>query len=171
LVELFKVNIGTKIGKVLIAMALHSWERVYDAADLDQIATAASRPSIARIAQSCLYNQRQILASLPSSLLLGFTFLHTPPWEAEPWKTIAEENTPGQAPIPAPVLVVQGEADHIVDAEITKRFVEQRCAEGQSIALQLYPGVGHLATGNVAAPDVTRWIADRFAGKPAPTTC
>ena len=67
LVDLFKVNIETQIGKVLIAMALQSWERVYDAADLDQIVTPSARPSIARIARNCLYNQRQILASVPSA--------------------------------------------------------------------------------------------------------
>lgn len=171
LVDLFKVNIETKVGKILIAMALHSWEQVYDAADLDQIVTRAARPSIATIAQNCLYNQRQILASVPSALLLGLTFLHTPPWEAEPWKTISEENTPGATPIDVPLLVVQGGGDHIVDPQVTERFVEQLCAKGEAAALRLYPGVSHLNTGHDAAPDVAAWFAARFAGRPAPTTC
>jgi pimeloyl-ACP methyl ester carboxylesterase len=96
LIDLFKVNINTVVGKVLIAMALQSWASVYHDAKLDQIATRAARPLIARIASHCLYNQKQVLASVPGALLLGLTFLHTPPWEAEPWKTIAEQNTPGQ---------------------------------------------------------------------------
>jgi alpha-beta hydrolase superfamily lysophospholipase len=112
-----------------------------------------------------------LLASVPSALLLGFTFLHSPVWETEPWKTIAEENTPGASPIDAPVLVVQGGEDHIVDPQITERFVEQLCAKGETAALRLYPGVGHLNTGHDAAPDVAAWIVDRFAAEPAPTTC
>jgi acetyl esterase/lipase len=152
-------------------MALRSWEHVYDAADLEQIVTPAARPSIARIARNCLYKQKQILASVPSALLLGFTFLHSPVWETEPWKTIAEENTPGASPIDAPVLVVQGGGDHIVDPQVTERFVEQLCAKGETAALRLYPGVGHLNTGHDAAPDVAAWITGRFAAEPAPTTC
>ena len=41
----------------------------------------------------------------------------------------------------------------------------------ETAALRIYPGVGHLETGNDAAPDVAAWIADRFAGEPAPATC
>ena len=98
LVELFKVNIETNVGKILMSMALSSWSRVYDAASLDQIVTPAARPAVTRIAERCLYDQSQILASVPSSLLLGLTFISTPPWEVEPWKTIIAQNTPGAAP-------------------------------------------------------------------------
>ena len=171
LIDLFKVNIRTMVGKILIAMALQSWARVYQDAKLDQIATRAARPLIAKIAGYCLYNQKQILASVPSALLLGLTFLHTPPWEAEPWKTIAEQNTPGQVRTHAPVLIVQGEADQIVDPAVTKRLVEKLCSEGDTVELRLYPGVAHLTTGHDAARDVVRWIMARFAGKPAPTSC
>ena len=91
---LFAVNIETTVGKVLIAMALQSWESVYGDAELDQIVTPAAQPAVARIARHCLYNREQILASVPSALVLGLTFLHTPPWEADPWKTILVQNTP-----------------------------------------------------------------------------
>jgi uncharacterized membrane protein HdeD (DUF308 family)/pimeloyl-ACP methyl ester carboxylesterase len=171
LVDLFKVNIKTLVGKVLIAMALQSWERVYDDADLDQIVKAEARPLVAKIARHCLYNQKQILASVPSALVLGLTFLHTPPWEAEPWKTIAERNSPGATRIHAPLLIVQGGSDKIVDPAVTRRFVERLCGLGEKVELLVLPAVGHLETGHDAAPAVARWIGDRFAGKLAPTTC
>ena len=159
------------VGKVLIAMALQSWARVYHDAMLDQIATRAARPTIAKIAGHCLYNQKQVLASVPGALLLGLTFLHTPPWEAEPWKTIAERNTPGNAHTGAPILIVQGTADTIVAPEVTERLLHKLCAKGETVELRLYPGVGHLATGHEAAPAVLQWINDRFAGEPPPTSC
>jgi pimeloyl-ACP methyl ester carboxylesterase len=111
LLDLFKVNIETTVGKILIAMALDSWAKVYDDANLDQIVTPAARPIVAKIARNCLYNQPQILASVPGALALGLTFLHTPAWEAKPWKTIAEKNTPGNTRTKAPLLIVQGTAD------------------------------------------------------------
>lgn len=170
LIDLFKLNLEAPIGKVLISMALHSWARVYDAAELSQIVTVAARPSVPRIAETCLFG-REILGSLPSALVLGLSFLSAPIWEVEPWKTIAEENTPGAVPIPVPLLVVQGGADNTVHPEVTKRFVDKLCARGDTVALRVYPGVGHVQTSAEAVPDVVAWIADRFAGKPAATTC
>ena len=171
LADLFAVNIETTVGRVLISMALQSWARVYDDASLDQIVTPAARPLVGRIAKNCLYDQRQILASVPAALALDLTFLHTPPWEAEPWKTIAEENNPGATRTNAPILIVQGDADPIVAPDVTARLADKLCAQGETVELRVLGGVAHLDAGHVAVPGVVEWIADRFAGKPAATTC
>ena len=171
LVDLFKVNLETTVGKVLISMALQSWARVYEDASLDQIATPVARPLIGRIAKNCLYTKRQILASVPGSLALNLTFLHTPPWETEPWTTIVEKNNPGATRTNAPLLIIQGDADPIVTPDVTARLVDKLCAEGERVELRLLKGIGHLDAGHVAVPGVVQWIADRFAGKPAPTIC
>jgi pimeloyl-ACP methyl ester carboxylesterase len=171
LADLFKVNIKTTVGKILISMALQSWARVYDDASLDQIVSRGARPLVGRIAKNCLYTQRQILASVPGSLALNLTFLHTPPWETEPWATIVEENNPGDARTNAPLLIIQGDADPIVAPDVTARLVDKLCAAGETVDLLILKGTAHLDAGHVAVPDVVQWIADRFAGKPAPTTC
>jgi pimeloyl-ACP methyl ester carboxylesterase len=171
LADLFKVNIKTTVGKILISMALQSWARVYDDASLDQIVTPVARPLLGRIAKNCLYTKQQILASVPASLALNLTFLHAPPWETEPWKTIVENNTPGGAPTDAPLLIVQGDADPIVAPDVTARLVDRLCAAGETVEYLVLEGIAHLDAGHVAVPDVVRWIADRFAGKPPPTTC
>lgn len=170
-IDLFKVNIETTVGKILISMALQSWSRVYDDANLDQIVTPAARPAVRRIAERCLYDQTQILASVPSSLLLGFTFLSTPPWEVEPWATILAENTPGATLTRAPMLITQGDTDPIVAPDVTAQFAATLCANGETVNYQVLPGAAHLDAGHIAAPDVATWIADRFAGEPAPTAC
>lgn len=48
-----------------MAMALRSWSQVYDDATLDRIVTPGARPAVAKIAQRCLYDPNQILASVP----------------------------------------------------------------------------------------------------------
>jgi len=171
LVDLFKLNLNSPVGKVLISMALSSWAEVYDDARLDRILEPGARRTVARVSRICLYNPGQLLGALPSALLLGFGFLSQPAWEVEPWKRIAEENTPGAVPIPAPLLVVQGGADETVFPQVVKRLVERLCRRGDTVALKIYPGVGHVKTSSVAVPDVVSWLADRFAGRPAPTTC
>jgi pimeloyl-ACP methyl ester carboxylesterase len=169
--DLFAVNIKTTVGRILIAMALQSGARVYDDASLDQIVTRAARPLVGRIARNCLYNQSQILASVPAALALDLTFLRTPPWETEPWKTILAKNTPGATRTNAPILLVQGDADTIVAPNVTARLAEKLCAEGETVDLLVLPGIGHLETGHVVVPDLLQWIADRFADKPAPAIC
>ena len=71
--DLFAVNIETTVGRILIAMALQSWASVYNDASLDQIVTRVARPLVGRIAENCLYNPRQILASVPAALALDLT--------------------------------------------------------------------------------------------------
>jgi len=171
LVDLLRLNLESPVGKVLISMALSSWERIYDDARLDRILEPGARRTVERVSRICLFGQHEILGALPSALLLGFGFLSKPAWDVEPWKTIADENTPGAIPIPAPLLVVQGDADTVVVPQVTKRLVERLCRRGDTVALKVYPGVGHVKTSSVAVPDVSAWLADRFAGRPAPTTC
>jgi acetyl esterase/lipase len=170
LVDLFKVNLKTTVGKILIAMALDSWERVYANARLEQIVTPAARSSVAGIARYCLYG-RGFLAAVPSALLLNLSFLSTPPWEIEPWRRISVENTPGAMPINAPVLITQGAADRIVPPSATEHLARKLCAQGGRIDLRVYPGVEHLEAGIVVIPDVVSWIDERFAARPAPSTC
>lgn len=170
LIQLFKVNIDTTIGKILIAMAMHSWSELYDTT-LDDIVTPAARPIVGRIAENCLYDKLQVLASVPGALALGLTFLTKPPWEADPWKTIAATNTPGQDPINVPILITQGDQDTIVDPAVTQEFVGGLCAKGEQVDFRLLAGIGHLDGGPAAVPDVVKWVADRFAGATATSTC
>jgi len=170
LVELFKINVTTLIGKVLVSMALDSWSKVYSA-PLSEILSRSARPLVRKIARSCLYDQAQILAAVPSALLLKLSFLRQPPWQVEPWKSIVAQNTPGAARIPVPVLVTQGGADRIIPPGVQAAFVGRLCDEGDRVDFRTLPGVGHLEGGHEAAPQVERWLADRFAGKRAATTC
>jgi len=169
--DLFAVNIETTVGRILIAMALHSWARVYDDASLDQIVTPVARPLVGRIAKNCLYNPKQILASVPAALALDLTFLHTPPWRTEPWKTILGANTPGATRTGAPILITQGETDPIMPPAVTEALADELCAQGETVDLRILPGTAHLDAGHVAVPQVVEWIADRFAARPAPTSC
>lgn len=171
LVDLFKANINAQIGKILIAMAMRSWAEVYADARLDQIVTPSARPEIAKIATYCLYSKEGLLGAIPSTELLKLTFLSSPPWEVEPWKTISAENTPGATPISAPMLITQGAIDTIVAPAITENFVRKVCGQGSTVDFKLYPGIGHLDGGQRAVPDVLAFFAARFAGQPPVNTC
>ncbi len=170
LVELFEVNIGTRVGKILIAMALYAWSETFEV-DLGTVVTPTALPVVGKIAQNCLYGPGQLLGSLPGALILDLTFVSGRPWELEPWTSIIADNNPGQVPTDAPMLIVQSDADTIVAPDVTRRFVEQLCADGATVELMELQGVSHLDTGAEAAPDVLSWINDRFKGLKPSTTC
>lgn len=170
LLELFKLNLNQTVGKVLIAMALSSWSKLYPGADLAKILTPAGRLAVADIARHCLYD-KQYLASVPAAATLSASSFTSLPWTVEPWQRIIAENTLGASPIGAPLLLAQGGADPIVASRFTAQLAHELCARGETVDLRIYPGVEHLEAGIVASPDVAAWIAQRFAGHPAPSSC
>ena len=171
LVELFKVNIETQVGKILVAMAIASWAEVYDDASVDQIVEPSARPIVSRIARNCLYNQAQILSSAPAALALGLTFLSAPPWEVEPWRTIAGENRLPGNEIGAPILLVQSDADTIIAPEVTAAYRDRLCELGERVEYHELAGIGHLEVGHEAAPYVFGWVEARFEGAEPTSTC
>jgi alpha-beta hydrolase superfamily lysophospholipase len=166
-----KTEEGTAVGNILISMALASWARVYDDAKLTQIVAPVARPLVNRIAENCILNPAQILASVPAATALNVTFLSEPPWDTEPWTRILAENTPGGVATGAPILITQGEADPIVSPTVQQQFVNKLCDTANTVEYRTYPGIGHVTIAHDTAPEVVQWIADRFADEPATTTC
>jgi Secretory lipase len=155
LVDLFKTKTseGTAVGNILISMALSSWARVYDQADLNQIVTPAARPAVDRIAENCIQNPAQILASVPAASALNVTFLSNPPWDTEPWRAILA-TTHRATHLPTfRFSITQGEADPVVSPAVQQQFVDRLCQTGATVDYRTYPGVEHVA--HDTAPDVT----------------
>lgn len=167
--ELFRLRAEGTFGRVLAAYALDSWSRVYGH-DLETILTPFARPIVQRMVRLCLHNQTQALAFLPLTTILKVGYLKSPPWQTEPWQTLLTQNTPGETKTPAPIFLAQGGADPLVHPPITATFARHLCSMGDRVEYRVYPGASHDA-GAESAPDIVKWIADRFAGKPPPSTC
>ena len=170
LVDLFSVNAKTPTGRVVLAMALSSWERAYGDPRLERIVAPAARAALAEVAGYCLYGS-QVLGAVPTAVALELQFMHRPPWRSPPWSTIRSQASPGATPIGVPILITQGGADKIVPVRETESLVRRLCAMGETVDLRIYPSVEHREAGVLVSPDVAGWIADRFAGRPAPSTC
>jgi len=84
-------------------------------------------------------------------------------------KVVAEQ-TLGGTPIEAPVLQHHGAADEVVPLAQDETLQATYCREGVTDEFAQFPG-DHLATDAEAAPTVVAWVAQRFAGDPAPTNC
>lgn len=73
-----------------------------------------------------------------------------------------------QTPLSAPLYVWYGGKDPYIDAAWTTEAIERACALGGVITVRFDPTAGHNPAN---ALNMLDWMADRFAGKPAPDDC
>jgi hypothetical protein len=169
--SLFAANLGKPFGDVLASFAFATWPDAYDEVEMDQVVNPASRPVVRNVASYCFLEEKQTLAVLPGATLLDVSFISDDPVETEPWAGLLEENSANPRDIHVPIFVAQGEADVLVVPLVTGDFVEALCRRATRVEYRTYPGVGHVEIGPEAAEDAARWIADRFEGRQAPSTC
>jgi hypothetical protein len=98
-------------------------------------------------------------------------FLTANPTKIEPWKSIMLKNSPGQAPAGAPVFLAQGTADTTVEPAITKQFGDHLCAQGAHVYFIELPGVTHTFAARDSSLAAIKWMEERFAGAPPPSSC
>jgi hypothetical protein len=70
-----------------------------------------------------------------------------------------------------PVFIAQGTADTGVLPWPNAMVQEDWCASGSAISMLWMGGISHQAAATTAGPSAVAWLADRFAGRPAPRTC
>jgi hypothetical protein len=75
-----------------------------------------------------------------------------------------------QRKLDQPMLVANGTKDAVVLADWVRTAVAQSCALGGQIQHLEVAGAGHDGMPGLDG-DIHAWIADRFAGRPAPSTC
>jgi acetyl esterase/lipase len=172
LATLFEANRNTTFGRVLSAYTIDAWTRVYPELRIEQLLTLPARPIVRRIARTCIgIDRNATIAVALTGELLRITYLRASPWDTEPWKSLIARNSPGAGRTGVPMLITQGEADRLIRPAITRSFVERLCAQGETVAYRAFPGVDHLHAGPETAAFVAAWVADRFTGEPAPSTC
>jgi pimeloyl-ACP methyl ester carboxylesterase len=73
-----------------------------------------------------------------------------------------------QEPLSAPMYVVYGSDDTLIDAQWTTDAIARACALGGNVEWDLQPGRGH---GDIDFGAALTWIVDRFAGNTAVNEC
>jgi len=171
LIELFDADKSSSAGKELTAMALYAWSELYhDPATT--LVDAAAMPVFDQLAHDCIESIAEFAAIENAEKPLNREpFLKGDPTEIEPWRSIMQKNTPGQAPAGAPVFLAQGAADTTVRPEITKQFGEVLCKQGTRVDFILLPGVTHTFAAKDSVSQALAWMDQRFRGAPAPSVC
>ena len=95
-----------------------------------------------------------------------------PGWEDNRFvKEFFSRNTPGQKPARGPLLVISGEADPAIPAEMSGKTVARMCQQGSRILFLKYPDLDASGVMGASVADQISWIKARFAGYVAPGNC
>jgi acetyl esterase/lipase len=158
-------------GRNLTAMTLWSWARVFDA-PMQRVVEGAAIPVVNQLAEECTESPVDLVERQRTASSLKKTFLSVPnPLDLEPWRSLADRNTPGALPSDIPVFLSQGEDDKLVRPNVTKDYMRQLCDAGSSVQLVMVPGVSHGFIARDSASRAVEWMSDRFADARAPSDC
>lgn len=123
------------------------------------------------MAQRCL-SEPGVAVSVGQALLLD-----RPIWDQDPTSgplgARLAENVP-TGPVPAPLLIGQGETDTLITPRAQQAYVADRCAGGQQVDYRTYPGRDHLQLVEADSPamtEVVEWTRARLEGETALDTC
>jgi len=168
--KLLDDDLQSKAGKVLTALAMWSWNKVFDA-PLSPLLDAPAIAAVDRIADDCMEDILQGIVLMEREKAIDRDFIHGDLTEAEPWRTLLQRNTPDAKAAGAPLFIAQGSADPVVRPEVTRDFAEAACRSGHSVQFLVGKGLDHMRILSRATSSAVQWISDRFTRSPAPTDC
>lgn len=155
-------------GWVIGPDVIESWPTYYPGLPVDEILSSAGQDNSARLASECI--KESGLEGLARQTL-GQDFFAVDPLSEPAWAAAARDQTPSPLPAAMPVFIAQGTADQVVLPWPNAIVQEAWCDAGSSISMLWLGGVSHTAAATTAGPQAVAWIADRFAGRPAPRSC
>lgn len=138
----------------------------YPELDTDSVVAPPGRQALRALDVECTIHVADVLQELGTDPATMFTR----PIPAE-WQRRLDENTAGNESTVAPLLVMQGTADTVVNPNGSTQYVQRACNFGQPVDYSVYQGANHQTIPFVAQNKYVRWIADRFARKRAASNC
>ena len=155
------------VGFYLAFMAYGIHARFPSFAVTDMLTPLAMQRYAAAAGDGCWYHGYALYADLTSASMLK------PGWNRNPWaRRFFDENEVGGSPVAGPLLVIAGEADATVPIAGVRQAVARACKVGSPrLSFRSYPGFDHDPTMAGTVADQVAWIAARFAGTPAESSC
>ena len=160
------ITAGTKpTGKsAFIMLIANSWLQTYpDMITADSALTQKGVSMLPVVAEQCGSTLTETFMQEGIS-----TYVNNP--IEKPFYPVNEINTPATS-FDYPLIMVQGMKDTTIIPLATLAYVQQLCNAGQTLDYRIYTERDHGGVVVASRDLIDSWIADRFADKPAPTTC
>ena len=149
-------------------MALYAWSATYGNLPLTSVLTTTALRDGTLTTSACSSAVATAYDRIPTGLIFK------PGWSTNPAVSSDDAaNEPGQSPISAPVLVVQGTEDALVPYAATTGLVTDTLCHDQHDTVRYVPvaGASHDGALEEGASIIVPWIAGRLAGTAATDTC
>ncbi|MET9921166.1 lipase family protein [Streptomyces sp. NPDC006435] len=88
-----------------------------------------------------------------------------------PWDTIVADQQLGRRTPAVPVLLSHSALDDVVPQQVGRTLAADWCRRGTTVKFSGNYVPGHIAATAATSSEGRPWLADRFAGRSAPSTC
>ena len=148
--------------------ALFGLDRAYPALDINSLLTARGKQMEASISTMCLV---QYVPTYAFQTMQSYTVNQVNPLTEPAFIKVNSELDAGNYGTPkAPSYIYIASNDELVVPANVDTLVGRYCAEGLKVEYVKIPGE-HASTLVTGFPGAVAWLASRFAGEPAPSTC
>jgi acetyl esterase/lipase len=160
------------VGAMMTAFLGYSWSHHYDA-PLAAFAGPQTRGIITRLAQNnCIeLEKKPKLGTMLGIVTVQSRLKGKDLGTIEPWARLARTNSPSTRSFGVPLLIAQNPKDDLVAPAVTRAYAHALCAAGARLHYVSITGSGHATSAKDSSRETLAWIADRFAGKRAPSSC
>lgn len=139
----------------------------YPALPFRSILTPQGRAAVERISTQCV---DEFTRDFAFRRLAEFTTVDDP--VALPaWQRVLDANRLGTTAPALPVLLYHAALDELIPVKVARQLAADYCARDVTVGYLESPVDDHVSYAATAAPAVVSWLADRFAARPAPSTC
>jgi len=150
----------------LVAFWVYGVKSVYPELDLKDILTSKALAVYnASVEDGCSAASGAFAAVSTDEIFL-------PSWKNNKYiQQFFQRDQPGKLPTYGPLLLVVGGDDILFTDSASRKIFQRLCITGARVQRNVYPGLGHDPVVYGSLRDQLDWIADRFAGEPAPSNC
>lgn len=160
-----KVNGGPFFGAFIAAVA--GINRAYPELDIPSVLNDKGRAALQRVGTQC---QTQFFAEFAFHRFEEYTDVPDPLSLPRFAKVIADNSLPQRVPR-VPVKIYESVFDELIPIDGVRQLVGSYCASGVTVHYREDLLSDHISLAATAAPEAVAWLADRFAGRRAPSTC
>lgn len=172
LLENLRLASDKNVRAMLMAFLSYSWsERL--GAPLGELFNSINRGVVRRLAQNnCVtLDASPKLGTIAGILSVRHSIRNLDLASKPEWARLARHNSVSTRKVHGPVFIAQSVEDTIVSPQVTVEYARKLCRRGERVDYLSLPGGDHARSGMNSAAEALAWIADRFAGKPAPNNC
>lgn len=142
-------------------------DRAYPEMDIESILNDAGRAMVEDIGGKCAGD---IIAGYSFRSMSEFTTVDDP-LELDRMRVVLATNHLGRHEPAGPVYSYHSINDQLIPIADVDELIAEYCAEGVPVSAYRDPASEHNSLAVTGAPSAVSYLADRFAGQPAPTTC